>query len=348
MVIRLKNKVITRESPPFVIAEIGNNHQGELATAIEMVKTAKLCGADAVKFQKRHNKSLYTKALYDQVYDNPDSFGVTYGAHREAIELDEAEFIELKKYCEDIGIEFMCTAFDFKSVDFLESIGISSFKIASGDLHSLHFLEHVAKFGKPMFVSTGAATLEDVHRAYDTIKQHNDQICIMQCTATYPADYHMLNLNVIKTYLKEFPDAVVGYSGHDWGILAPSVARILGATVFEKHFTLNRALKGTDHKFSLEPPGLQKVVRDLKRVDMALGTHAKTVHDSEKNVKRKMGKSIYYAKNLKAGAIITKDNITIKCPFDGISASEFKHFIGKKLLVDVKEDDPLQHSHFKS
>ena len=347
MAIKLKNKVITRESPPFVIAEIGNNHQGELEIAIELVKTAKLCGADAVKFQKRHTKSLYTKALYNQVYDNPDSFGKTYGEHREALELNDDDFIKLKKDCEDIRIEFMCTAFDFKSADFLNEIGINSFKIASGDLHSHHFLEHIAKYGKPIFLSTGAATLEDVRKAYEVVKQHNNEICLMQCTAAYPADYHALNLNIIKTYLNEFPDAVVGYSGHDWGILAPSIARILGATVFEKHFTLNRALKGTDHKFSLEPAGLQKVVRDLKRVDIALGTYEKTVHDSEKNAKRKMGKSIYYAKDLKAGTVLTKDNITIKCPFDGIPASEFKHFLGKKLSVSVKEDDPLQLSHVR-
>ncbi|MBN2014547.1 MAG: N-acetylneuraminate synthase family protein [Candidatus Altiarchaeota archaeon] len=345
--IRLRTRNLTRDSPPFVIAEIGNNHQGSLKNAIELVKTAKFCGADAVKFQKRTNIKLYTKHLYNQLYDNPDSFGETYGKHREALELSLDEFIELKKYTEDLGLEFMCTAFDFDAVDFLEGIGLHSYKIASGDLTSLPLIEYVAKLGKPIFISTGAATLEEVHTAYKTVLEYHDQICIMQCTASYPADYEILNLNVIKTYLEEFPEAIIGYSGHDTGVLATSIARMLGATVFEKHFTMNRAWKGTDHKFSLEPRGLQVVVRDLKRISQILGSHEKQTLDVEKNAKIKMGKSIYYSRDLKAGTVLSERDINIKCPFKEVPASDFKRFIGKKILVDVEEDDALEYSHFK-
>ncbi|CEG12903.1 Sialic acid synthase [groundwater metagenome] len=345
--IKLQTKKITRDSEPFVIAEIGHNHQGSLEKAKEMVLNAKFCGADAVKFQRRNNKKLYTKALYNQIYDNPNSFGNTYGEHREALELSNDELIELKKYCEETNMEFMCTAFDFDSVDFLESIGINSYKIASGDLTSLPLVEYIAKLKKPIFISTGAATLDEVCEAYELILRYHDQICILQCTAGYPAEYDTLNLNVITTYLKKFPKAIIGYSGHDPGILATSIARILGATVFEKHFTLNRAWKGTDHKFSLEPRGLQLVVRDLKRIDSALGSYEKKVLDSEKNAKRKMGKSLYYSHECKAGTIILEDDIAIKCPFEEVPASEFKNFIGKKLLVDVKEDDTLNYKQFE-
>lgn len=344
--IRLPIGNITRDSPPFIIAEIGNNHQGSLEKAREIVKTAKFCGVDAVKFQKRDNKELYTKHLYNQLYENPDSFGKTYGEHREALELSDDEFIELKKYCENLGVEFMCTAFDFNSVDFLESIDINSYKIASGDLTSLPLIEYIAKLEKPIFLSTGAAILKEVHTAYKTILEYHDQICIMQCTASYPADYEILNLNVIKTYLEEFPEAVIGYSGHDTGILATSVARMLGATVFEKHFTLNPTWKGTDHKFSLAPRGMQLVVRDLKRIDLVLGSHEKHFLDAERHAKIKMGKSVYYAKDLKAGSVLTERDITIKCPFKGIPASEFKNFIGKKISVDVEEDGLIQYDHF--
>jgi sialic acid synthase len=332
---------ISQEGPCYVIAEIGHNHQGDIDTAMEMVKVAKNAGVQAVKLQKRSNKNLFTKAYYNKPYDNENSYGATYGEHRDFLEFDKEQYKLLKDHSEKLGIEFMSTAFDHDSVEFLEDIGITSYKVASGDITNLPLLEQIARTGKPMFVSTGAATLDEIKIAYDKIVGLNNKICLFHCVAEYPADYLSLNLNMIKTFTKEFPDAIIGYSGHDNGILAAVVAYLLGATVVEKHFTLNRSWKGTDHKFSLEPEGLRKQVRDLRRVDIALGNGVKTVSQSELSAREKMGKGIYAAHALSAGAIITIDDVCFKTPANGTPLYMIDEIIGKKLIKKIEEESPI-------
>ncbi len=229
---------VTEKGSCYIIAEIGHNHQGDLGTALKMIKVAASCGVQAVKFQKRNNKALFTKEYYNRPYDNENSYGTTYGEHREYLEFGMDEYIELKKCAEENGVEFMVTPFDSDSVDFLEELKITSYKSASADITNTPLLEYMAKKGKPMFVSTGAATLEEINMAYNTISKYNDKVCLMHCTAGYPTEYHDLNLKVIETLKKEFPNVIIGYSGHDNGVLAPVIAYMLGATVIEKHFTL--------------------------------------------------------------------------------------------------------------
>ena len=183
----LDGKVIQDNSDCYIIAEIGHNHQGKLETAKEMFRVAKECGADAVKLQKRDNRSLFTKAGYSKPYDNPNSYGETYGEHREFLEFGWIEYKELMDYADEIGISIFSTAFDFASADFLAKLDIPIFKIASGDLKNIPLLTHVAEFQKPMIISTGGGTMEDVNRAYDAIMPINQQLCILQCTAGYPA-----------------------------------------------------------------------------------------------------------------------------------------------------------------
>ncbi len=190
----------------YVIAEIGHNHQGKLELAKEMFKAAKECGADAVKLQKRDNRGLFTAAGYNKPYDNPNSFGATYGEHREALEFGEAEYKELQAYATEIGVTMFATAFDFSSADFLEKFDMPAYKMASGDLKNIPLLTHVAKFQKPMIISTGGGTMEDVNRAYDAIMPINQQLCILQCTAGYPAEFNELNLSVITTFRERFPN----------------------------------------------------------------------------------------------------------------------------------------------
>lgn len=339
--IRLGNCTISEKGPCYVIAEIGHNHQGNLDTALKMIKVASDCGVNAVKFQKRDNQSLYTKAFYSKSYDHENSFGSTYGEHREYLEFGRDEFIELKRLAEEEAIEFMATAFDFKSVDFLEELGVTSFKIASGDVINTPLLAYASKLGKPMFVSTGAASLEEVRRAYETVLQHNDKLILMHCTAGYPTEYEDLNLRIIQEYKKEFPEAIIGYSGHDNGILAPVIAYMLGAVVVEKHFTLNHSWKGTDHKFSLEPIGLRKQVRDLRRVDISLGDGNKVFREFEKDARMKMGKGIYAIRALPAGTIITQEDLCIKSPANGSPPYLIDEIIGKRLNVDKGEEDPI-------
>jgi sialic acid synthase len=329
---------ISDSGPCYVIAEIGHNHQGDLETAKKMIRIAASCEAQAVKFQKRDNRSLFTKAFYERPYDNENSYGATYGEHREYLEFGMDAYRELMKCAEENEVEFMCTAFDFNSVDFLQELGITSFKVASGDLTDTPLLTYIARLGKPMFVSTGAATLEEVRTAYDTILAENDKLCLLHCTAGYPTEYADLNLEVIKTFRAEFPRAIIGYSGHDNGILASVIAYICGAAVVEKHFTLNHAWKGTDHKFSLEPEGLRKQVRDLRRVDISRGDGVKEVHDFEKDARIKMGKGIYAARPLKAGALITIEDLAFKTPGNGLPPYRVHEIVGRRLKADLAEE----------
>jgi sialic acid synthase len=325
----------------YVIAEIGHNHQGNVEKARELFREAKLAGAHAVKLQKRDNRGLYTRAAYNKPYDNENSFGSTYGEHREFLEFGLEEYTELQAYAAELGLDFFSTAFDLASADFLRGLDVPAYKIASGDLKSTPLLKHVAAFGKPVIISTGGAMLEDVQRAYDTIMPINQQLAILQCTAGYPAAFEELDLRVISTYRDKFPGAIIGFSSHDNGIAMPVAAYMLGARIVEKHFTLNRASKGTDHAFSLEPVGLRKMVRDLERTHKALGNGVKKIYESERAPIVKMGKSLVVARDLPGGHILGPGDIVMKSPGGGIPPYELNKVLGRVTLRPLMEDDFL-------
>ena len=335
------DRIISDDSDAYVIAEIGHNHQGSLKTAKELFQAAAECGVDAGKLQKRDNRSLYTREMYDKPYDNENSFGATYGEHREALEFGKSEYEELQAESDRLQLAFFSTAFDMKSADFLAELNTPAYKIASGDLKNIPLLRHVAKIGKPMIVSTGGGTMEDVQRAYDTITPINPRLCLMQCTCGYPAEFAELDLRVISTYREKFPEVVIGYSGHDNGIAMPLAAYMLGARIIEKHFTLNRAMKGTDHRFSLEPVGMKKMIRDLQRVRMALGDGRKKVYASEASPVLKMGKKLVAARDLPAGHVLTAADVAIKSPGDGLPPYYLDQIIGQALSRDVRADQSL-------
>jgi sialic acid synthase len=339
--LRIGTHQIGDSAPCYVIAEIGHNHQGSLDKARELFREAKLAGAHAVKLQKRDNRGLYTQAAYDKPYDNENSFGPTYGEHREFLEFGRKEYLELQAYARELGVDFFATAFDLASADFLEALSVPAYKIASGDLKSAPLLRHVASFGKPMIVSTGGALLEDVQRAYDMIMPINPQLAILQCTAGYPAAFEELDLRVISTYRERFSDAVIGFSSHDNGIAMPVAAYMLGARIVEKHFTLNRAMKGTDHAFSLEPVGLRKMVRDLERTFKAMGDGTKKIYDSERAPIVKMGKSLVVARNLPSGHMLSAADIVMKSPGGGIPPYDLDKVIGRVTLKPLHQDDFL-------
>ena len=325
----------------FVIAEIGHNHQGSVEKAKELFAEAKRCGVDAVKLQKRHNRSLYTREFFNKPYENENSFGSTYGEHREALEFDRSQYVELQAYARELGLCFFATAFDQPSADFLAELDVPAYKIASGDLTNTPLLRYVAELGKPMIVSTGAATLDDVRRAYDVIAPINAQVAILQCTASYPAEPEELGLRVIETYRELFPESVIGLSSHDNGIAMPVAAYVLGARIVEKHFTLSRAMKGTDHRFSLEPQGLRKLVRDLRRVRAALGDGSKQMFASETEPALKMSKKVVAATDLPAGHCLTAEDIAAKSPGDGLPPYEIDKLVGRTLRHPVAADAAL-------
>jgi N-acetylneuraminate synthase/sialic acid synthase len=339
--LRIGSHEIGDHAPCYVIAEIGHNHQGSIAKARELFREAKLAGAHAVKLQKRDNRGLYTRAAYRKQYDNENSFGATYGEHREFLEFGLDAYTELQAYAAELGIDFFSTAFDFASADFLKGLDVPAYKIASGDLKSTPLLTHVARFGKPMIISTGGAVLDDVQRAYDTVMPINPQLAILQCTAGYPAAFEELDLRVITTYRERFPGAVIGFSSHDNGISMPVAAFMIGARIVEKHFTLNRAMKGTDHAFSLEPVGLRKMVRDLERTAKAMGDGVKKVYESERAPIIKMGKSLVIARDLPAGHVLTRQDVVLKSPGGGIPPYELDSIIGRMTLKPLYEDDFL-------
>jgi sialic acid synthase len=330
---------IADDSDCWVIAEIGHNHQGSLDQAKELFAEAVRCGANAVKLQKRGNRSLYTHEAFNRPYENENSYGPTYGLHRERLEFDRAQYQELKAYAAELGVTFFATAFDFESAEMLASLDMPAYKIASGDLTNTPLLRFIADLGRPMIVSTGGGTLDDVRRAYDCLAEINSEIALLQCTAGYPAAWEELDLRVIETYRQLFPEAVVGYSGHDNGIAMPIAAFVLGARIVEKHFTLNRAMKGTDHVFSLEPVGLRKLVRDLRRTRVALGDGTKTPHPSEAEPIKKMGKKIVAATTLPAGHVLRREDLALKSPADGgLPPYELDAVIGRTLRHPIAED----------
>jgi N-acetylneuraminate synthase/sialic acid synthase len=334
---------ISDDSHCYVIAEIGNNHQGELEKCKQLFIAAKEAGANAVKLQKRDNRALFTRAMYDQPYMSENAFAPTYGAHREYLEFGRDEYVELIAFAREIGVTFFATAFDIPSADFLQALDMPAFKIASGDLRSIPLLRHVASFGKPIIVSTGGGTLDDVRRAHDAIMPLNTQLAILQCTASYPCEAEHLNLRVIESLRREFPSVVVGLSSHENGIAMPLLAFALGGRIVEKHLTLNRAWKGTDHAFSLAPDGFRRLVRDLRRCAAAMGDGKKCVFPEEEAPIKKMGKKLVAARDLPAGHVLTANDIVMKSPADGLPPYELDNLVGQELARAVAVDEALSY-----
>lgn len=280
----LNDVTITDDSPCQVIAELGNNHQGDPAIAHALIDAADTAGAHAVKFQRRTNATLYSRALLDAPYDNENSFGQTYGEHRAALELPLDVYPGLVQHAHDRGLAFVATAFDEQAADELVSVGVDAIKIASGGVTDLALLNHVSRLGVPVIISTGGCQGPDIALAWE----HVPTAAFLHCTASYPAAFEELNLRYIDTLRDALPQNLIGWSGHDSGIAMAVEAFTLGARLIEKHFTLNRAMKGTDHAFSLEPDGLRKLCRDLARAHVALGDGQKRYYDSERKPIAKM------------------------------------------------------------
>lgn len=337
----IDNQPISDTSDCYVIAEIGQNHQGSIKIAKELFDLAKECGANAVKMQKRDNAAMFTKAALDRPYDNENSFGRTYGEHRAAVEMSKEQLMELQAYARQIGLTMFSTAFDMKSADLLCELNMPAYKIASSDVDNLPLQKHIASFGKPMIVSTGAATMDDVQRVYDTILPLNPQLAILQCSAGYPPEFEELNLSVISTFREAFPEAVIGFSAHDNGIAMALAAYMLGARIVEKHVTLNRAMKGSDHAFSLERSGLRRMVRDLHRARIAVGDGIKRRYPSEEAPMAKMRKKLVAARDLSVGHRLTTEDVAIRVTSEGLHPYEFDKVVGQVLTRPLATDEKI-------
>jgi N-acetylneuraminate synthase/sialic acid synthase len=338
--INLNGTEITQDSPAYVIAEIGHNHGGDVDTATLMIEKARACGADAVKFQKRDNKKLYTKEFYDAPYNSEQAYGATYGEHREALEFSEVMFKGLLAVGGRIGITAFATPFDFESVDLLERVNCPVYKIASGDSNNYPLIRRVQETGKPVLISLGGKSLADVIKLKTEINFAN--VAFLQCTATYPTKSSQMNLRFISKLMEVFPDNIIGLSSHYSGTLDAALAYSLGARIIEKHFTLDRTAKGTDHAFSLAPSGLSKMISYLSETkDMMSSDAIKIILPEEVEPMRKMGKSPYLKYGIRKGEIVMVDNLELRSPFAKLPPEYIDKLPGYKALEDLTTESVL-------
>jgi sialic acid synthase len=333
-------RVVGDGQPCFVIAEGGVNHNGDPRLAEELVHIAARCNADAVKFQKRTIDQLLTRAALDRPYVNANSLGATYGEHRLKLELSDEQWYRLRDLANGLGLEFMGSAWDRGSADLLEALETPAIKTPSAVLTDLDLLGYIAQKGRPMIVSTGMSMLDEVDQAVERILRHNDQLVLLQCTSAYPSEFADINLKVMDTFRKRY-GVLVGYSGHERGIAVTAAAATLGACVVERHFTRDRTLPGPDHAASLEPIGLEKLVRDIRHIETAMGSSQKSIAAAEVPVRMRLGKSVVAARQIPAGAVISGDMLVAKSPGEGIPANHLERLIGRIAGVDVTADTLL-------
>lgn len=338
--IKIGNRIVGEGEPCFIIAEGGVNHNGNTELAKKLVDVAVDCKADAVKFQKRSIEKILTREALEMPYLGPNSFGKTYGEHRRKLELSHDAWYELKEYCKGKDIMLLASVWDEESADFIEELEVPAFKIPSADLINLPLLEHVAKKGKPIILSTGMSSVEEIEDAVNTIKKYNDELFLLQCTSTYPSEHEDINLRAMETLKNRF-DVLVGYSGHERGIAISEAAAALGAVIVERHFTLDSMMKGPDHAASLEPPGLFKLVRDIRSIEISMGSSEKRIQEREKPIRTKLAKSVVAAVDIPKGTVITREMLTVKGPNTGLSPKYIYTLPGKRAVKDINEDTVL-------
>ncbi len=335
---------ISDDSPAFVIAEIGHNHAGEIEKAKAMVLSARAAGASAVKFQTRSPRDVYSESEFNRTSNNPQWMDRVYGRHREKLEFTPDEWTELFQFCRSRGILAFSTPFDFKSVDLLESLDVPAFKVASGDATNTPMIEYIARIGKPMIISTGGCSIEDVDRIYDAVSKHGTPFVLLQCSCIYPAPSGVLNLKVIETYRRRYPEIVTGLSTHSPEIYTSLAAFALGGRVFEHHYTNDREWKGTDNAFSLTPETLKELTHGLDEIGEALGNGRKYCFPEEEPYTIERRKKLVWAGDLSAGQIVGRHDLAIKCPGDGIQPYEIADVIGEQVLADVSAEQDVLSS----
>ncbi|MEY2669687.1 MAG: hypothetical protein RLZZ577_3 [Bacteroidota bacterium] len=329
-----------------VIAEIGQNHQGELDMALEYIKTFALAGADVVKFQTRDNKFLFSDDAYNAPYSSENAFDEIYGLHREKLELKLEWYPIIIETCRKFGVKFMCTPFDENSLDFLVKSGVDILKIASFDLGNLPFINRIAKAKIPTVISIGGGNSSQIKSSVNMLLEHltKDQIAILHCVSEYPCDASKLGLDNIQNLISDFEGISIGLSDHFNGILSGPLGYIKGARVFEKHVTLNRSLKGTDHSFALEPDGFRKFVRDIKRTPVMMKPKSYKEIGNEP-VFKKLGKSLVANRDLKMGDILTLENLSGRIFREQyIPVRESNSIIGKKINREIRMGDKILYS----
>ncbi|MCL2116402.1 MAG: N-acetylneuraminate synthase [Methanobrevibacter sp.] len=325
----------------FIIAEIGVNHNGDINLAKKMIKEAAKSGANAVKFQTFITEDMITKNTKKAKYQEKNSKGSSQAEMIKKLELSKDDFFELSNYARSNNVLFLSSPFDIKSVDLLDKLDVPGFKIGSGELNNFELLEYIEKKGKPIIISTGMSTLEEIQETYNFIK-NKDQLIILHCITGYPSKFEDANLKFITT-LKEKFEVPIGFSDHSLGIELAIASVGLDVCVIEKHFTIDKTLDGPDHKASLEPQDFKAMVDAIRNVEIAMGDGERTMCESELEIKKVARKSIVAAVDIPKGSILNKKMLAIKRPGTGIEPKYLKSLIDKKTTVDIRKDDLIKY-----
>jgi len=283
--IKFGNRMVGDGQPAYVIAEIGINHNGDLEVAKQMIDAAVHAGADAVKFQKRTPEVCTPPEQQKQMRETPWGY-ITYLDYRYKVEFSEEQYREIDRHCREKDIAWMVSVWDEPSVDFMEKFETPAYKVPSASLTDHALLKYVRKTGRPMIISTGMSTMEQIHKAAKVIG--TDNLLIMHCTSTYPCEPEELNLKMIETLRREFPKNPIGYSGHEVGLVPSAIAVALGACAVERHLTLDRAMWGSDQAASVEPGGFERLVKYIRVSEASIGDGVKKVYESEKSSMKKL------------------------------------------------------------
>lgn len=338
------NKEVADYGVPYIIAEIGANHNGDMVLARRLIDEARSCGCDAVKFQSWTPDSLISREEYDRHQKYDDSPKKHFGSLREMVEkyyLREDQHRELKEYCDKTGIEFCSTPFSTEEVDLLESIGVKYYKVASMDINNETLLRYIAKKQKPILLSTGMSFLSEVENAVGVISSEgNSQIILLHCVSIYPPEYTDVNLNNIPMLRQTF-GMPVGFSDHTIGVSIPLAAVSLGSCVVEKHFTLDKSMPGWDHEVSADPAEMKMIVTESRNISASLGSYKRIVSDAELEKRKKFRRSIVFACDLASGHVLRDEDLTYKRPGTHIPPSMKNHVVGRRLVRSVTADELL-------
>lgn len=338
--IKIGNTEVGNGEPCYVIAEIGINHNGKVSLAKKLVDVAIEGGANAVKFQKRNLKKLYKKELLDN--PNLDSQGLEILIDvLKDVELGEKDYNEIIKYCKEKNITFLCTPWDKTSVDFLEKFKVPAYKIASADMTNFPLIDYISKTKKPIIISTGMSTMEEIEKTVDFIKKREVPFVLLHCNSTYPSPPELLNLSLIPVLQKKF-NVPIGYSGHESGIIPSLTAVNIGAVIIERHITLDKNMEGLDHAASLEPQELKNLVQYIREAEKAKGIPIKKMTRGEIIQREVLAKSLVCSADINEGDVFSEKNIQVKGPARGISPQYYYEIIGKKSSRRIKKGDCLQ------
>jgi sialic acid synthase SpsE len=357
---KVGTRTIGADSPCFIIAEIGINHNGKLELAKKLIDAAADAGCDAVKFQTFVADRMYPHAAGKVTWqDAANTYTYTIRDKVKTMEMPLEWIPELKQYAEQKGVIFFSSACDEDSADALEQRGIGLFKIPSPEITHLPLLEHVARKGKPVILSTGGATLEEIRDAYAAVRRHTDKVAILHCVIKYPVPLDIVNMNVLNTLRMEFPDTVIGYSDHTAEpSAAPVTAIVKGAKIIEKHITLGKKMEGPDHFFALEPQELKQMVADIRAAekniaagrqvavrDEILGSAQKTVSEHERYLRSFTQRRIFAVAPIRKGERLTPANLAVLRPGEVREGLEPKHYFalvsGYCACHDIKPEEPI-------